>query len=167
MASECPRRLTTPAPIGAVEVFDTLQNLPLLHIEIFLPGIYRIHQQERPTTTTAIKRRTKNDNKGNEEEDENNKDDDFPSYLLKLVTRLENIDFDYVREEAIRGGDGGDSDVEVNNCLDYDEAIVKAQKERNKEDDLVVDENDRTLVLLSQGEIEAIQNVKIPRFPNS
>ena len=44
--------------------------------------------------------------------------------------------------------------------------MVTAQAERNKEDDLLVDENDHTLVVLSLGEMEAIHNVKIPRSPN-
>ena len=44
--------------------------------------------------------------------------------------------------------------------------MVTAQAERNKEDDLLVDENDHTLVVLSLGEMEAIHNVKIPGAPN-
>ena len=72
---------------------------------------------------------------------------------------------DHVREEAVEGGYGGDSDVEANDCLDHNEAMVMSQAERNEEDDLVVDEKDRTLVVLSQGEMEAIHNVKIPGSP--
>ena len=84
----------------------------------------------------------KNDNKDDEEDDESNNDNDLPSYLLRLVTQLENIDLDDVREEAVGGGDGGNSDVESDYCLDHDEAMVTAQPERNEEDDLVVDKND-------------------------
>ena len=45
--------------------------------------------------------------------------------------------------------------------------MMTAQEERNEEDYLVVDENDRTLVVLSQGEMEAIHNVKIPGSPDN
>ena len=86
----------------------------------------------------------------------------MPSYLLRLVTRFENIDLDDVREDAIKVGDGGNSDVEANTCLDHDEAVVRAQVERKKEDDLVVDENYCTSVVLSQQEMDAIHNAKIP-----
>ena len=43
--------------------------------------------------------------------------------------------------------------------------MVTTQAERNEEDDLVVGKNYRTLVVLSQGEMEAIHNVKIPGAP--
>ena len=51
----------------------------------------------------------------------------MPYYLLRLVTRSENIDLDDVREESVEGGDSGDSDVESDDCLDNDEAMVTAQ----------------------------------------
>ena len=57
---------------------------------------------------------------------------------------------DDVREEAVKGGDGGESDIEDDKFLDHDEAMVTDQAERNEEDDLVVDKNDCTSVVLSQ-----------------
>ena len=50
--------------------------------------------------------------------------------------------------------------------MDHDKAMVAAQEEQNEEDDLVVDENDCTSVVLSQGEMEAIHNVKITGSPD-
>ena len=75
----------------------------------------------------------------------------MPSYLLRFVTRLENIDLDDVNGEAVEGGDGEDSDVEADDCLDYDEAMVSAQAERLEDYDLGVKDNDRASVVLSQG----------------
>ena len=51
-------------------------------------------------------------------------DDVLPSHLLRLASRLETIELDGVREEAKEAGDGGDSDVEAEDCYDYDEAMV-------------------------------------------
>ena len=72
----------------------------------------------------------KNNNEDDEEDDESNKDDDFTSYFLRLVTRLENIYLDDVREEAVEGGDGGDSYAKAGYCLEHDEAMVTAESER-------------------------------------
>ena len=46
--------------------------------------------------------------------------------------------------------------------------MVSAQAERNKEEGnmLVVDNNDRTLVVLSQGDIELMHAIKIPGYPD-
>ena len=57
-------------------------------------------------------------------------DDVFPSYLLRFISRLETIDLDDLREEAKEAGDGGDSDVEADDCYDHDEAMVLAQAQR-------------------------------------
>ena len=73
-----------------------------------------------------------NDNKYNEEDYESKNNDDLPSYLIRLVNRLENIDLDYVREDSVKRGDGGDSDVEDDDCLDHDKAVVTDQAERNE-----------------------------------
>ena len=88
----------------------------------------------------------------------------MPSYLLILVSQLETIDLDDVREEAKEAGDGGDSDVEADNCYDHDETKFLAQAEQNKEegDMLVADKNDPTSVVLSQGDIESMHAIKIP-----
>ena len=64
-------------------------------------------------------------------EDNGSPDNVLPSYLLRLGNWMETIDLDDVREEAKEVGDGGDSDVEVDNCYDHDEAMVSAQVERN------------------------------------
>ena len=79
------------------------------------------------------------------------------------------IDLDDVREEAKEAGDGGDSDVEADDCYDHDEAMVSAQAERNEEEGniLVVDDNDRTSVVLSQGDIESMHAIKIPGAPDN
>ena len=70
MASECPRRLTTTAPTGAVEGFETPQTLPPLTIEI---------SDSRDLEDSSIgtadhnditnKEDTNNDNEDNEEDD--------------------------------------------------------------------------------------------------
>ena len=101
------------------------------------------------------------DDDNNNEINEIGKEDDglpydvLPSCLLRLVSRLEAIDLDDVREEANESGDGGDSDVEAYDSYDHDEAMVLDQAERNKEEGnmLVVDNNDRTSVVLFQGDI--------------
>ena len=67
---------------------------------------------------------------GNEED--GSPDDFLPSYLLRLVIWLETIYLDDVREEAKEAGDGGDSDVEVDDCYDHDEVVVLAQAEQNE-----------------------------------
>ena len=73
-------------------------------------------------------------------------DDVLPSYLLRLVSQLETIDLYDVREESKEAGDGGELDVEADNCYDHDKAMVLAQAEQNEEEDnmLVVENNDRT-----------------------
>ena len=140
---------------------------PPLPIELFAS-----RDLEDLSTRTAENNNSNNeeDNNNNNEDDkedyETNKDSDLPSYILRLVIRLENMDLDDVIEEAVEGGDGGDSDVETDDCLDHDEAMVTDQAERNEEDDLVVDENYCTSVVLSQGEMEAIHNAKIPGAPD-
>ena len=140
MASKCPRLLTTTAPTWAVEVLKTPQTLHPLHIEIFAS-----RDLEDSSTGTANnndsnnKEGKNNKNKDNEENNERNKDNEFPSYFLRLVTRLKNIYLDDVIEEAVEGGDGVNSYVEAVGCLDHDKAMVTAQAERNEEDDLAVD----------------------------
>ena len=89
MASERPRRLTTPAPTGAVKGLETPQTLPPLPIELFAS-----RDLEDSSTGTADNNDSNNeednnnDNEDNKEDDESNKDDDLPSYLLRLITRL-------------------------------------------------------------------------------
>ena len=82
---------------------------------------------------------------------------------------MEIIDLDDAREEAKEAGDGGNSDVEADDCYDHDEAMVSDQAERNEEEGnmLVVDDNDRTLVVLSQGDIELMHEIKIPGAPDN
>ena len=65
MASERPRRLTTPAPTGSVEGFKTSQTLPPLPIEIVASG-----DLEDSSTGTA------DNNDSNNEEDNNNGNED-------------------------------------------------------------------------------------------
>ena len=83
-----------------------------------------------------------------------------------MVSRLETIDLDDIREETKEAGDGGDSYVEADDCYDHNEAMVLAQAERNEEEGnmLVVDDNDRTSDF-SQGDIESMQAIKIPGAP--
>ena len=59
-------------------------------------------------------------------EDDGYPDDVLPSYLLILVSRLETIELDDVREESKEAGYGGDSDVETDDCYDHNEAMVSA-----------------------------------------
>ena len=114
MASEGPRRLTTPAPIGAVERFETPQTLPPLPIEIFASRDLEDSSTEMADNNDRNNEQDNNNNNNeeDEEDDESNKDDDLPSYLHRLVTQLENIDLDDVREDSVEGLGGGDSDVE-------------------------------------------------------
>ena len=102
-------------------------------------------------------------------EDDGFPEDVLPSHLLRLVSGLETISLDDVREEAKEAGDGGDSDVEADGCYDHNEAMIMAQAERNKEEGniLVVDDNDRTSVVLSQGDIESMHGIKIPGAPDN
>ena len=133
MASECPCWLITLVTIWVVEGFETPKTLPPLPIEIL--SSVDLKDSSKGTADNNYNKNEEdnnNDNKYNEEDYESKNNDDLPSYLIRLVNRLENIDLDYVREDSVKRGDGGDSDVEDDDCLDHDKAVVTDQAERNE-----------------------------------
>ena len=136
LSSPTPTDVATTTPVG-VELLDTLEPLEAiqpLHIET---GSGSSSSEEETSGTTEDDKNSNNSNNKYNKDDEEaedieaeiSKEDELPSYLLRFVTRLENIDLDDVNEEAVEVGDGEDSDVEADDCLDHDEAMVSAQAE--------------------------------------
>ena len=163
MTSEQPRKPTptdvaATTPVG-VELLGTLKPLEAIQPLRIEAGSGSSSSKEETSGTTEDNNNSNNNkNKDNEDDEEaedveaeSSKEDELPSYLLRLVTRLDNIDLHDVNEEAVEGGDGEDSDVGADDCLDHDEAMVSAQAEQLEDDDLGVEDNDRASVVLSHG----------------
>ena len=131
-----PTYVAATTPVG-VELLDTLEPLEAIQPLRIEAGSGSSSSEEETSGTTEDNNNSNNNNNKDGEynkeaedvEAESSKEDELPSYLLILVTLLENIDLDDVNEEAVEGGDGEDSDVEADDCLNQDEAMVSTQAE--------------------------------------